>query len=239
MVKRRNYKIIEQKKYYIKQECISQISTTFVKYQSIFMSKSVDNKIIEHIKYRTKGKIYFSEDFTQIASSESVRKSLSVLVKKGILIRLTQGIYLYPKNDAEFGILYPSVNDVCKAIAKRDKARIEPTGVFALHSLGLSTQIPVNVVYLTDGIPRKIKYGNRVIKFKKTAPKNLSMIGNISSIVIAALKQLGKNNITQEVQQQIGLALKKETPENIKHDARLAPEWVSKLIFSILKQAEL
>ncbi len=54
------------------------------------MSQSVDNKIIEHIKYRTKGKIYFSEDFAQIASSESVRKSLSVLVKKGILIRLTQ-----------------------------------------------------------------------------------------------------------------------------------------------------
>ena len=65
------------------------------------------------------------------------------------------------------------------------------------------------------------------------------MKGNISSLVIAALKQLGKNNITQEVQQQIGLALKKESSENIKHDAQLAPEWISKLLFSILKQTEL
>lgn len=203
------------------------------------MNQSVDNKIIEYIKCRVKGKIYFSEDFAQIASAESVRKSLSVLVKKGILIRLTQGIYLYPKTDAEFGVLYPSVDEVCKAIAKRDKARIEPTGVFALHSLGLSTQIPVNVVYLTDGIPRKIKYGNKVIKFKKTAPKNLSMKGSISSLVIAALKQLGKNHITQEVKQQIKLVLKKETSENIKHDAQLAPEWISKLLFSILKQSEI
>ena len=135
------------------------------------MTQSTDNKLIEHLKYRQKGKIYFSDDFTSIANADSIRKSLSVLVKKGILIRLTQGIYLYPKVDAEFGVLYPSVDDVSKAIAKRDKARIEPTGIFALHSLGLSTQIPVNVVYLTDGIPRKIKYGNRVIKFKKTAPK--------------------------------------------------------------------
>lgn len=198
------------------------------------MSQSVDNKIIEYLKYRAKGKIYFSDDFASVASYESVRKSLSALVKKNILIRLTQGIYLYPKIDAEFGILYPSVDDVCKAIAKRDKARIEPTGIFALHSLGLSTQIPVNVVYLTDGIPRKIKYGIRIIKFKKTAPKNLSMKGNVSSLVIAAMKQLGKNGITQEVQQQIAKTLKKESPENIKHDIQLAPEWISKLILSLL-----
>jgi hypothetical protein len=198
------------------------------------MSQSIDNKIIDHLKYRARGKIYFSDDFTSIASYESIRKSLSTLVKKGILVRLTQGIYLYPKVDPEFGILYPSVDDVCKAIAKRDKARIEPTGVFALHSLGLSTQIPINVVYLTDGIPRKINYGNRVIKFKKTAPKNLSMKGKVSSLVIAALKQLGKNGITQDTQQQIAKALKKETPENIKHDIKLAPEWISKLIISLV-----
>jgi hypothetical protein len=198
------------------------------------MNNSVDNKIIEYIKHRAKGKIYFSEDFVHLSNYESVRKSLSVLVKKGILIRLTQGIYLYPKIDAEFGILYPSINDVCKAIAKRDKARIVPTGIFALYSLGLSTQIPVNVVYLTDGIPRKIKYGNKAIKFKKTAPKNLSMKGSISSLVIAALKHLGKDNISSEVLQQIGKALKKESAENIKHDAKLAPEWVSKLMLSII-----
>lgn len=198
------------------------------------MTQSTDNKAIEFLKYRAKGKIYFLDDFASIGNSNSIRKSLSVLVKRGTLVRLTQGIYLYPKIDAEFGILYPSVDDVCKAIAKRDKARIEPTGVFALHSLGLSTQIPVNVVYLTDGIPRKIKYGNRFIKFKKTAPKNLSMKGTVSGLAIAALKQLGKNGITPEVQLQLAKVLKKESPENIKHDIQLAPEWISKLIVSLL-----
>jgi hypothetical protein len=198
------------------------------------MTQSTDNKTIEFLKCRAKGKIYFLDDFASIGSNESIRKSLSVLVKRGTLVRLTQGIYLYPKIDAEFGVLYPSVDDVCKAIAKRDKARIEPTGVFALHSLGLSTQIPVNVVYLTDGIPRKIKYGNRFIKFKKTAPKNLSMKGKVSGLAIAALKQLGKNGITPEVQLQIAKALKKESPDNIKHDIQLAPEWISKLILSLI-----
>ena len=198
------------------------------------MSQSIENKVLEHLKYRQRGKIYFTNDFATLGTSESIRKSLSNLVKKDILIRLTQGIYLYPKIDKELGVLYPSVDDVCRAIAKRDKARIEPTGVFALHSLGLSTQIPVNVVYLTDGIPRKIKYGNRTIKFKKTAPKNLAMKGKVCSLVIAALKQIGKENVSQEVELQLTKALKKESVENVKHDAQLAPVWISKLIFQLV-----
>lgn len=200
------------------------------------MTQSIENKVLEYLKNRQKGKIYFSNDFATLGTSESIRKSLSNLVKKDILIRLTQGIYLYPKKDKELGVLYPSVDDVCRAIAKRDKARIEPTGIFALHSLGLSTQIPVNVVYLTDGIPRKIKYGNRTIKFKKTAPKNLAMKGKVSSLVIAALKQIGKDNVSQEVEFQLTKVLKKESAENIKHDTQLAPEWISKLIFQLVKK---
>jgi predicted transcriptional regulator of viral defense system len=202
------------------------------------MTQSIENKILEYLKHRQKGKIYFTNDFATLGTSESIRKSLSNLVKKDILIRLTQGIYLYPKIDKELGVLYPSVDDVCRAIAKRDKARIEPTGIFALHSLGLSTQIPVNVVYLTDGIPRKIKYGNRTIKFKKTAPKNLAMKGKVSSLVITALKQIGKENVSQEVELQLTKVLKKESVENVRHDAKLAPEWISKLIFQLLNNFE-
>ena len=202
------------------------------------MTQSIENKVLEYLKHRQKGKMYFTNDFATLGTSESIRKSLSNLVKKDILIRLTQGIYLYPKIDKELGVLYPSVDDVCRAIAKRDKARIEPTGIFALHSLGLSTQIPVNVVYLTDGIPRKIKYGNRTIKFKKTAPKNLAMKGKVSSLVIAALKQIGKENVSQEVELQLTKALKKESVENVKHDAQLAPVWISKLIFQLVNNIE-
>jgi hypothetical protein len=202
------------------------------------MTQSIENKVLEYLKHRQKGKIYFTNDFATLGTSESIRKSLSNLVKKDILIRLTQGIYLYPKIDKELGVLYPSVDDVCRAIAKRDKARIEPTGIFALHSLGLSTQIPVNVVYLTDGIPRKIKYGNRTIKFKKTAPKNLAMKGKVSSLVITALKQIGKGNVSQEVELQLTKVLKKESVENVRHDAKLAPEWISKLIFQLLNNFE-
>ena len=202
------------------------------------MLQSIEYKVLEYIKNKPKAKIYFSSDFVSLGNSESIRKSLSNLVKKEVLIRLTQGIYLYPKIDKELGVLYPSIDDVCRAIAKRDKARIEPTGVFALHSLGLSTQIPVNVVYLTDGIPRKIKYGNRTIKFKKTAPKNLAMKGRVSSLVVLALKQLKQENVTPELELQLSKELKKESIENIQYDAKLAPEWISRLMLNFVKNSE-
>jgi hypothetical protein len=65
--------------------------------------------------------------------------------------------------------MLPTTEQIAEAIAKRDKARIIPTGAYALHMLGLSTQIPMNVVYLTDSSARKVKVGKQTIVFKKTS----------------------------------------------------------------------
>ena len=147
-----------------------------------------------------------------------------------MLIRLAHGIYLYPKIDKELGILYPSTEEIAKAIARRDKARIIPTGVYALNRLGLSTQVPMKIVYLTDGAARSIKIGKRTISFKKTSPKNLMTKGEISMLAIQALKELGQNNIDDEIFKQLIIVLKKETEENILHDAKLAPAWINKIL---------
>jgi predicted transcriptional regulator of viral defense system len=113
-----------------------------------------------------------------------VKKVLLRLEQKGLLKRLAFGIYLYPKNSKLLGELTPTVEEIASAIAARDKARIIPTGSYALNALGLSTQVPLNAVYLTDGATRKVAIGKRNILFKKTSPKNLSVRGPISSLVI-------------------------------------------------------
>ena len=100
----------------------------------------------------------------------------------------------------KMGII-PSTEAIAEAIRKRDKARIVPTGSMALSALGLSTQVPMNVVFLTDGAARKIDLGKRKILFKKSAPKNLSAIGKISGLVIQALKEIGKGNVAESEMQ--------------------------------------
>lgn len=194
--------------------------------QSIF--KTLKNRIL---KYQ-RGKIIFPVNFRRIGTEESVKKALFRLERTGFLLRLAHGIYLYPQKDKELGILYPSIESIAKAIAKRDKARILPTGIQALNMLGLSTQIPLNVIYLTDASPRTINLGSRKITFKKASHKGFQAKGEISSLVIQALKSIGKRNVTNKDIEKIRQILKKEQVKNIIHDSKLAPVWISNILLN-------
>jgi hypothetical protein len=190
----------------------------------------VENNIANELKLLPQGSVFFVDDFLDFGNPESVKKALLRLKEKDILVRLAHGIYLYPKIDKEFGVLFPSTEDIAKAIARRDKARIVLTGVQALNKLGLSTQVPMKVVYLTDGATRNIKVGKRTITFKNTSPKNLSTKGEISSLVIQALKTIGQTKVDENTISKIKTLLQKEKIENIINDAKLAPAWINKIL---------
>ena len=188
--------------------------------------QSVDDNVIAKIKKANRGSLFFTEDFLSFGSAKTVAKALERMVEKEEVFRVARGIYARLEKDPILGLIKPSTEAIAQAIAKRDKARIVPTGILALNALGLSTQVPMNVVYLTDGAKRKIDLGKRKILFKNTAPKNLSAIGKISSLVIQALKEIGKDNCTENEIQIILKQLTKEEPYRLEHDIRLAPEWI-------------
>jgi predicted transcriptional regulator of viral defense system len=195
--------------------------------------QSIHSQLEDKILSLKKGAIVFVSDFAEFGTAENVKKVLLRLEKKQLLVRLAHGIYLYPKIDKELGILYPSTESIAEAIAKRDKIRIIPTGIYALQQLGISTQIPMNVIYLTDGAPRKIKVGKRTITFKKTVPKNLAIKNKILSNIVQGLKELGKENITDEVKQKINQALEKVPVEILKEEILNAPVWVRNEVLSL------
>lgn len=190
----------------------------------------IEAKVAEKLRNLPKGSVLFVNDFLDFGSPESIKKALLRLKEKDVLIRLAHGIYLYPKVDRELGVLYPSTEEIANGIARRDKARITPTGIQALNKLGLSTQVPLKTVYLTDGATRSIKVGKRIITFKKTSPKNLLPKGEISSLAIQALRTIGQSKVDHNTLKKLWTALKKETKENILHDAKLAPAWINKIL---------
>ena len=190
------------------------------------MIDNLEIHIIEKIKKARRGSLFFVEDFLRFGNSKAISKALERLVGKEDVSRVARGIYARLEKDPIFGLIKPDTEEIAKAITKRDKARIIPTGALALNALGLSTQVPINVVYLTDGAARKIDLGKRKILFKKTTPKNLAAIGKISSLVIQALKEIGKDNVTENEKQRILEHLKKEETYRLEHDIRLAPEWI-------------
>ena len=199
---------------------------------------SIEDKILQHIVAFPKGELFLPSDFSELGSSEAVRLSLFRLEKEGVITRVAQGIYVRPRESSLIGKLTPTAEEVAEAIAKRDKIRTTPTGSYALNSLGLSTQVPMNIVLLTDGSPREIKVGKRKIKFKKTTPKNLMAKGKISRLVIQALKEIGNGKVTAVEEQKIMDVLKKENEKDLKHDIVLAPVWIQKIMSKALNNGK-
>ncbi|MBX3257403.1 MAG: hypothetical protein KF862_24980 [Chitinophagaceae bacterium] len=199
------------------------------------MSKSIEIQILNRVKKAGRGVLFFNESFVSYGSTEAVKKALQRLTNSGELDRVATGIYVRPVIDSVIGKVSPGIEDIAKAIAKRDKARIVPTGAYALNRLGLSTQIPMNVVFLTDGSARKIKIGKRSILFKKASPKNVATVGGISGLVIQALRAIGKDKVLDKEVKHIQDLLKKEKTTRLEHDIRLAPAWIREIMNPALK----
>lgn len=198
------------------------------------MSESIKQKVLNKIKQNPKGKLFFMDSFAMFdndkATNKAVNKALQRLIELGELERIAIGIYVRPVIDKHIGKVLPSIEEIAFAIAKRDRARILPTGSFALYKLGLTTQIPLNLVYYSDTSARKIKIGNQTITFKKASSKNLSFVGELSKLAIQALRTIGKDKATEKEINQIRNILKKENPKHLQHDLLLAPVWIRKLI---------
>lgn len=197
------------------------------------MTQSIENIILNSIRKRGRGTIFFSSDFSKLGEKSAVLKALERMTAAGIIIRVARGVYCYHKIDKELGLgtLYPTYEEIAQAIAKRDKARIVPAGIYAMNRLGLSTQVPMNVVYLTDGSPRKVVInGNRGILFKHVAPKNLAFQNQLAMLINSALKEIGQDNITEADKTRIKSLLSDESRDSVMQDIKLMPDWIASII---------
>lgn len=197
--------------------------------------QSIEDRIIINISKRGRGTIVFPLDYACYGDSKAVQKAFERLTAAERLVRVARGIYCYPKIDKVLGlgVLYPTFEEIAAAIARRDKAKIVPTGIYALNKLGLSTQLPMNVVYLTDGSPRKVKLdGERGIQFKHTAKKNLAFQNDFAMLLTFALREIGEGNLTAEQLAHVRELIKTVPFETIKRDFALIPAWIRRIILT-------
>lgn len=193
---------------------------------------TVLDRIKEQISKSKEGTLFFNNSFPKY-DEEYVRHVLSDLCAQKLITRISYGVYVKPIK-SRFGDVFPPVSDIVEAIAKRDNAQILPTGNTAMNQLGLSTQVPMNSEYITSGSARVIKLGKRSIRLKRSVPKNFAYKGKLMPVLVAAMKAIGKDNLTDE---HIGIIRKllTENPEEKtwQTDVQLAPAWVRKIITTI------
>lgn len=156
-------------------------------------------------------------------------KALSRWAAKGTIRRLARGLYEYPREHPELGTLSPDLGRIAKALAGKDRIRLQPAGAYAANLLGLSEQVPAKVVFLTDGSSRTVKIGRQEIQLRRTTPRNMAAAGRLSGQLIQAFRHLGRAHITPERMAHLNRTLPARERRQLLKDLRLAPAWMHPL----------
>src|SRR5512142_2593478 len=114
-------------------------------------AESIDSRILTRIRGRGRGSVLVPADFLDLGSRQAVDLALHRLVKKGTIRRLARGVYDYPKQHPTLGTLATPTQEIARALAGRDRTRLQQTEDYAANAMGLSEQVQAKAVFLTDG----------------------------------------------------------------------------------------
>jgi hypothetical protein len=192
--------------------------------------KSIDSKILDRIKESGRGSVFVPADFLDLGSRQAVDIVLHRLTKAETIRRLTRGLYDYPRKHPELGPLAPSIEAITKALAGKNKIRLQPTGAYAANLLHLSEQVPAKVDFLTDGNSRTYHIINRTIRLRRTSPRNMFTAGRTSGLVIQALRYLGKSQATSDRIVTLRKVLSLTDRKKLVEDISLAPAWMRPIL---------
>ena len=192
---------------------------------------SYTEKISDKINDFDSNKVFFANDFLDIASYETVRKILNRMVKEGKIKRVIDGFYYNPRYSELIGEYEAvSIHELALAIARKYNWNIAPCSSTALNLIGLSTQVPTHYKYISSGRYKKYTIGHTVLEFKKVNPGEIANMSLKTATVIQAIKSLGKENINSEVIRKIREYLTEEEKSDLMDEAKSVPSWIYEVI---------
>ena len=198
------------------------------------MALSIEERMVYRIRAKGRGWVFSARHFLDFGSRRAVDLALFRLDKRRVIRRLGRGIYDYPRTSLTLGILSPSIDAVAKEIAGKNNSKLKITGAQAANAMGLSTQVPARIVYLTDGRSRQLKVGKQTIILKHTSPQKMSTAGKGSGTVIEALQYIGKETVNPVIIAKIKTALSESDKKELKKDIGRAPDWMRPVINEII-----
>ncbi|MFR5601061.1 MAG: DUF6088 family protein [Lachnospiraceae bacterium] len=203
------------------------------------MASGYSKQIQDRIGTALEGTVFVNSDFADIADTETIRRNLNRLTKKGILRRILKGIYEKPEYSEmlkEYVAADPEA--VAKALARNYHWTIAPCGNTALNLLGLSTQVTAVWSYISDGPYKTYEWNSTKIEFKHRTNKEITGLSYMTALVIQALKTLGKANVTSETIQALSSRLSEEDKSVMLREAAESTDWVYNAIRQIAEEVQ-
>ena len=187
--------------------------------------------IHDRIKRAKAGSVFAMVDFADLAPNNAANRVVTRLVAEGVLTPVLRGIYQKPKYSALLGEhVLPYVEDVAAALARKCGWTIRADGDTALNQLGLSTQVPANWVYLSDGPYRKYAFLRGTIVFKHSANRLLGNLSRETALVVQALRALGREHLTNETLRRLAERFDEKTWKIIERESIRASDWIREAI---------
>lgn len=191
---------------------------------------AIADTITRRIRAKQRGWVFTPRDFLDVAAQATVNQTLSRLARKGIIRRLDHGVYDFPKYHDKIGILSPDTDDLAKAIADQ---RIFPSGAAAANYLGLSTQVPMKPVFLTNGLSRTRTIDGRTIVFKHAKVPIMDDITDKANFMLQALFYLGQDHIDSTIIQKCANRLNDKDMRDLQKVTSRIPAWLASIILQI------
>jgi Family of unknown function (DUF6088) len=201
------------------------------------MQQAIEKRIISRIYGNGRGWAFSQADFADLGARSTIDSALYRREREGIIRRVIRGVYDYPRTSKALGgAMSPNIDQVAHALARKFAWRIQPDGATAQNLLGLSTQVPARVVYLSDGPDRSYTVGRTKLAFEHTALKEAGFKLRESRLIVQALKAFGEGRITPKVVTQIRRQFDSPLRQQILHDTKTATGWVYAAIQEIAKE---
>lgn len=195
--------------------------------------KSIEGSILKRFRARGRGAAMMPGDFLDLAERRVIAVALSRLLKAGRLRRPSRGVYVYPKQSELLGELAPNPEEIVKAISRVGGERVQVSGAYAANLLGLSDQVPAKLVYLTDGNSRKLQVRNLPIELRQASARRLATAGRVSGTVAEALRYLRKDQVDDQVIEQLRRRLSESDKTQLQKDIKRVPAWIGEVFRSL------
>ncbi len=201
--------------------------------------QTMRGQIVRRVERFGGGRAFSAKDFLDIASRTTIDVTLASLTKDGKIRRIRRGLYDRPRVNASLGgKLSPDIDEAARAIARRQRWKIVPEGAWAANLLGLTTQVPAKIVYLTDGPSSEVVIGRRKIYFKHARPKAMAGLEGKFALVVQALRHLGKKGVGSREITTLQAALSPAEKKKLLKDTRFTVDWIYEVAKRIAEQTD-
>lgn len=191
----------------------------------------VADTILHRVRGHGRGYVFTAKDFLDVGSRAAVDQALTRLAVRGAIRRLDRGVYDLPRVHPKVGPLWPSADDVVRAVARQTDSHVKRSGALAANALGLSTQVPAHATWLTDGPSRSVRLGKLLVVLKHAGRVDMLLPDTAAGLVIVALRHLGRDAASDpDLVDRLARRLDDADKARLRHVRRQLAGWLGSVV---------